>query len=225
MGVPAYSDKCALDIDTDKYGKELLSCARLVIPYSEIQQHVLKLQRELNELVSDQPFFAAPVLDGADRFCTDLIEPYNNANRSPLRFKSYRRTQSTGMVDRDREILDSFLSSRKIHEPYPIVVVEDILDNGYTLADILSFFHENNIQCSDFSFFVLLNKPGARKTKCPEIDMHVGCTIPNFFVIGYGLDYDGHFRKLNNIYEVTDEEQLKEIVRTRQRANSVPNIR
>lgn len=79
-----------------------------------------------------------------------------------------------------------------------IIIVEDIVDTGKTLHHVLEEFKELGIRSIDI--LTLLYKPEAAKTK---FDLkYVGFEIPNDFVVGYGLDYDGYGRNLKDIYKV-----------------------
>ena len=81
-----------------------------------------------------------------------------------------------------------------------IVIIEDIVDTGKTLNHILEEFNE--LGAKSIEILTLLHKPEVSKT--PMNLKYVGFEIPNKFVVGYGLDYDGYGRNLKDIYKVVE---------------------
>jgi len=83
-----------------------------------------------------------------------------------------------------------------------IVIVEDIVDTGLTLTHILKTIKEKNP--ASIKVASLLLKPAALKYQIEELE-YIGFEIPNEFVVGYGLDYNGLGRNLTDIYRATGE--------------------
>ena len=110
-----------------------------------------------------------------------------------MKLSSYVGTQTTNTV---RELigLDQVLYGRTV------VIVEDIIDTGVTMAYTLEKLRK--LGASDVRIATLLFKPEAFK-KNYAID-YVGIVIPNDFIVGYGLDYDGHGRNYPDIYKIID---------------------
>ena len=81
-----------------------------------------------------------------------------------------------------------------------IIIVEDIVDTGKTLNHILREFEE--LGARSIEILALLHKPEA--TKKPVSLKYVGFEIPDKFVVGYGLDYDGYGRNLADLYKIVD---------------------
>jgi hypoxanthine phosphoribosyltransferase len=79
-----------------------------------------------------------------------------------------------------------------------VIVVEDIVDTGHTLEHIVNVLKEENV--ASFSITSLFFKPEAYQKTLP-ID-YIGLEIPNRFIVGYGLDYDGLGRNLSEIYQL-----------------------
>lgn len=148
-----------------------------------------------------QPIFIA-VLNGAFMFASDLIKrTYFDSEISFVKLSSYDGMKSTGNV---KEIigLNTNIKNR------PVIILEDIVDTGYTLQAILNEVKKH--EPSDIKVASLLFKPAALKVKI-NID-YVGIEIPNDFVVGYGLDYMGRGRNLEDIYKVVDiKKQLEDI--------------
>ena len=161
--------------------------ARILIDAEQIQRRTAELAIVLDEEYgSDVPLLVG-VLNGAVAFMTDLMR----AMTIPLEIdfmavSSYgAATQSSGVVrilkDLDREI-----------EGRRIVVVEDIVDSGLTLQYLLDVLQRRNPR--DIRVVALLKKEKPDALEVP-VDQ-IGFTIPDEFVIGYGLDYAGKYRNL-----------------------------
>ncbi len=134
------------------------------------------------------------VLNGAFIFASDLLKKVTvDCEISFVKLSSYVGTQTTNTV---RELigLDQVLSGRTV------VIVEDIIDTGITMAYTLEKLRK--LGASDVRIATLLFKPEAFK-KNYAID-YVGIVIPNDFIVGYGLDYDGHGRNYPDIYKIID---------------------
>ncbi|NQT77438.1 MAG: hypoxanthine phosphoribosyltransferase [Bacteroidetes bacterium] len=134
------------------------------------------------------------VLNGAFIFASDLLKKVTvDCEISFVKLSSYVGTQTTNTV---RELigLDQMLSGRTV------VIVEDIIDTGITMAYTLEKLRK--LGASDVRIATLLFKPEAFK-KNYAID-YVGIVIPNDFIVGYGLDYDGHGRNYPDIYKIID---------------------
>ncbi len=161
--------------------------ARILIGEEQIRGRIAQLAKVLDgEYGEDVPLLVG-VLNGAVTFMTDLMR----AMTIPLEIdfmavSSYgAATQSSGVV-RILKDLDQEIEGRRV------VVVEDIVDSGLTLQYLLDVLERRSP--SDVCVVALL-----KKTKPDAIEVpvdHVGFTIPDEFVIGYGLDYAGKYRNL-----------------------------
>jgi len=81
-----------------------------------------------------------------------------------------------------------------------VIIVEDIIDSGFTMAHFLNQLHE--LEPNSIKIASLLFKPDAFQ-KDFKID-YLGMDIPNDFIVGYGLDYDGHGRNFGDIYKIVE---------------------
>ncbi|RYY94926.1 MAG: hypoxanthine phosphoribosyltransferase [Chitinophagaceae bacterium] len=159
-----------------------------------IQARIAELAQEINkEYEGKQPLFIA-ILNGAFMFASDLFKQLTiTAEISFIKLASYKGTNSTGNVVTAIG-LDQDLIGRDI------IVVEDIVDTGKTLAEFLPKLQHH--QPTSVRIATLLHKPEA--TKHPLTLDYVGFSIPNKFVVGYGLDYDGIGRNLKEIYQLAE---------------------
>ncbi|GGE58265.1 hypoxanthine phosphoribosyltransferase [Pedobacter psychrotolerans] len=135
------------------------------------------------------------VLNGSFLFMADLIKEVNiPCEVAFMRVASYEGTSSSGQV---KELigLPANIKDRDI------IVVEDIVDTGLTLTHILKMIKEKNP--ASVKVASLLLKPSALKYEIEDL-AYVGFEIPNEFVVGYGLDYNGLGRNLIDIYRATE---------------------
>jgi hypoxanthine phosphoribosyltransferase len=131
------------------------------------------------------------VLNGSFLFMADLIKEINiSCEVGFIKVASYHGDASTGKITEAFGLPDD-LKDRDI------ILVEDIVDTGQTLAYILAKVYEQ--KPASVTVCSLLFKPAALLAPIPELT-YVGFEIPNEFVVGYGLDYNGLGRNLNDIY-------------------------
>ncbi|MCK4749791.1 MAG: hypoxanthine phosphoribosyltransferase [Bacteroidales bacterium] len=166
----------------------------IFIPEDEIQEQVARIAVEMNsELADKDPIFLG-ILNGAFMFASDLYKQLSfPCQITFLKLASYSGTQSTGTVKQligiNRDLKDRV-----------VVVLEDIVDTGVTLETIirqLSGYQPAEIQVATF-----LHKPAATIREV-KLD-YVGIEIPNDFILGYGLDYDGYGRNFKEIYQLVN---------------------
>ncbi|WP_029274887.1 hypoxanthine phosphoribosyltransferase [Pedobacter borealis] len=135
------------------------------------------------------------VLNGSFLFMADLIKEINvPCEVAFMRVASYEGTASSGNVKELIGLPDNI-------EDRDIIIVEDIVDTGLTLTHILKTIKEKNP--ASIKVASLLLKPSALKYEIEELE-YVGFEIPNEFVVGYGLDYNGLGRNLTDIYRATE---------------------
>lgn len=160
------------------------------IPEAEILQRVKAVAARINEDYKGQnPIFLA-VLNGSFIFAADLLREVDlPCEISFVKLASYEGTQTTGAI---RELigLNVDITGR------PVIVVEDIVDTGVTMVHMLETLKKQNPSSIDVC--TLLLKPGKLQA---QLDIRYCCLeIPNDFIVGYGLDYDGFGRNTRDIY-------------------------
>ena len=135
-----------------------------------------------------------PILNGSFIFAADLFKKISiEAEICFIKLASYKGTKSSGQVVTAIG-LDMDLFNRHV------VIVEDIVDTGKTLSEFLpQLLHQ---QPASLKIAALLHKPSA--TQYPLAIDYLGFTIPDKFVLGYGLDYNGLGRNIDEIYELVD---------------------
>jgi hypoxanthine phosphoribosyltransferase len=162
------------------------------ISHEKIDQAIQKIAKQLeNDLADENPLFLV-ILNGAFMFAGDLFKKFTfPAEISFIKFVSYQGTQSTGTV-RQLIGLDEDIEGRTI------VLVEDIVDTGVSMEKVLEYLADK--KAKDIRIATLLFKPNSYK-KHFKVN-YIGLEIPNDFIIGYGLDYNGQARNLKDIYKI-----------------------
>jgi hypoxanthine phosphoribosyltransferase len=156
----------------------------------QIQARVAELGAEINHDYGDREVILVCVLRGAVVFLADLLRTLSvPASVDFMAISSYGSdTRSTGVV-RILKDLDDSIESRHV------LVVEDIVDTGLTLNYLLENLRHRN--AASVRVCALLDKPARRRTEA-RLD-YIGFTVPDAFVVGYGLDYDQRYRGLSFI--------------------------
>jgi hypoxanthine phosphoribosyltransferase len=160
----------------------------------QINEQVSRLGEEINQdYEGKRPLFIA-ILNGSFMFASDLFKKLNiEAEICFIKLASYQGIKSTGKVVTSIG-LDQSLKDRHI------VVVEDIVDTGKTLHEFLPQLVDH--APASIKIATLLHKPEA--LQYPLSLDYIGFKVPNKFLLGYGLDYDGLGRNLKEIYQLTD---------------------
>jgi hypoxanthine phosphoribosyltransferase len=146
-----------------------------------------------NDLKKKDPVFLV-ILNGAFMFAADLFKMLSiDCELSFVKLASYSGTQSTERVKKLIGLGEN-LKGRNV------VIVEDIIDTGITMENLLEQLH--SMQAKEVKVATLLFKPNAF-VKDFDID-YIGMNIPNDFIVGYGLDYNGHGRNFKDIYKIVE---------------------
>ncbi|MBR1498772.1 MAG: hypoxanthine phosphoribosyltransferase [Bacteroidaceae bacterium] len=159
---------------------------------AEIKKEVKRVAEEISrDYAGSQPVFLA-VLNGSFIFAADLLREVDlPCEISFVKLASYQGTNTTGSI---REVigLNIDITGR------PVIIVEDIVDTGLTMAHMLETLRGHNPASIDIC--TLLLKPSKLQVK---LDVRYCCKkIPDDFVVGYGLDYDGFGRNTKDIYTI-----------------------
>ncbi len=168
----------------------------LFITAATISQRIQELAVEINrDYDGKKPLFIA-ILNGSFVFAADLFRCVTiDAEICFIKLASYKGTKSSGHVvtaiGLDIDIVDRH-----------VVVLEDIVDTGKTLHYFLPQLL--NQQPASLKIASLLHKPSAVLFPIP-ID-YLGFTVPNHFLLGYGLDYNGLGRNLSALYKLVEKE-------------------
>ena len=167
---------------------------RRLISAKEIDEKVAELAKQIRVDMgnAEVPVFLC-VLKGAFVFAADLVRNYEGlCELQFLRMSSYNGANTTGKVTLYPGLDGEMLKGRRV------VVVEDIVDTGYTMRDVLDSLHDK--KAASVQVCALLCKPDKLKV---DINLkYLALNIPNGFIVGYGLDYDGFGRNTRDIYKI-----------------------
>jgi hypoxanthine phosphoribosyltransferase len=163
---------------------------RILIPRAKLQRRITEMAREIRKDFPEEPLHLVGVLKGAVFFLTDLGKQIpGEVSFDFIAVSSYGAdTRSSGQVRLTRD-LDSSIEGKTV------IIVEDILDTGMTMQYLLRVFDQRKPK--RLRVAALLDKPERRIA-----DVHadyVGFTIPNEFVVGYGLDYAERYRNMPDV--------------------------
>lgn len=168
----------------------------LFIPYEKIRSIVEEMAEKMNNDFQDKnPLFIC-ILNGSFMFAAEIFKRISllDAEISFIKLASYSGTNTTGSV-KQLIGLNEDLTGRTV------IVLEDIVDSGITIANTIEQIQAKNP--AEIKIATLLLKPDALQIKV-QLD-YIGLEIPNDFIVGYGLDYNGRGRNLIDIYKVTEK--------------------
>lgn len=164
----------------------------LFIDADTIQESIKRIAVDINkDLDGKNPIFVA-ILNGSFMFAGDLMKHVTVPSEITfVRISSYKGLESTKNI---KEII----GLNEDIEGRTVVILEDIVDTGNTIVRLLEQFESHNPK--EIKVATLLFKPKALvKDVKPD---YVALDIPNDFIVGYGLDYDGYGRNLQDIYKI-----------------------
>lgn len=171
----------------------------ILIDEGKLQERIAELGEEISRDYQNENLHLICILRGGIIFLSDLMRNITVPNTVDfMAVSSYGVTrQSTGQVRITLDLKDDIQDRH-------VLLVEDIVDSGYTIASVLEFLKTRHPK--SLRVCTLLNKPARREVEVP-ID-YCGFVIPNKFVFGYGLDMDEYYRNLPFIATV-DLERYK----------------
>ena len=179
----------------DKYFKPF-------IPAEEIDAIMQRLAIEIAEDVGDEiPVFVG-ILNGSFMVVSDFVKKYPKlCEVTFIKLASYEGVKSTEDIQRLIGLTQD-LTGRTV------IILEDIIDTGNTLTEVHRIFKNEKVK--SLKIATLFYKPEAYKK---DFKLHyVGMEIPNKFIVGYGLDYDGLGRNLPEIYQIKETQHMTNLV-------------
>lgn len=163
------------------------------ITEDEIQTRIKTIVAELSSTFHDKKPVFVVVLRGAFMFASDILKKFNHPCEIEfVKLSSYAGMQSTGKINITLPLKEEVVKNRDV------IIIEDIVDSGLTMDFFISYVKA--LQPNSVSLISFLYKPENLK-KDVKIDI-IGFTIPDLFVIGYGLDFDGEGRNLSAVYQL-----------------------
>ncbi|CAH0334779.1 hypoxanthine phosphoribosyltransferase [Flavobacterium sp. SOK18b] len=164
------------------------------ISAKEIDFAIAKMVSQVEADFADETPIFVGVLNGAFMVVADFVKQYKKpCEVSFIKMASYEGTSTTNEVKQLIGINQDFTGRS-------VVIIEDIVDTGNTLVELKELFKKQNVK--HFKIATLFFKPEAYQ-KDIKID-YIGIRIPNKFIVGYGLDYDGLGRNLPEVYKLKE---------------------
>lgn len=167
------------------------------VPYisaDEIQERVQALAAQINKDYEGEEILFLAILNGSFMFAADLFKHLEiDASISFIKLASYKGTSSTGKVITAIGLEEHLVDKH-------IIVVEDIIDTGRTMHHFLPELKRQQPKSIKIASF--LSKPDA--LKFPIFIDYLGFDIPNKFVVGYGLDFDGLGRNISELLQIEE---------------------
>lgn len=161
---------------------------KVLLSEEQIQKKVLELAAILSEEYADKDPVFVGVLKGVVIFFADMVRRINiPCEIDFMCISSYGGTESSGNVAVKKDVSVD-LKGRHV------VILEDIYDTGNSLDFTYKYLMSK--EPASLKICTLLDKPERRKSGITLVPDYVGFTIPNEFVVGYGLDYNEHYRNL-----------------------------
>lgn len=167
----------------------------VLISKEDLEKRVKELGEQITKDFADEEVVVVGVLKGSFLFMADLVRNIDlKVDIDFMTVSSYEGVESSGNVKIIKDI--NIDIKNKV-----VIMVEDIIDTGLTMHNLKEIFKVR--QCKDFKICTLLDKLERRK-----IDIradYVGFDVPNEFVVGYGLDYEGRYRNLPEVGVLKEE--------------------
>ncbi len=179
----------------DKYFKPFISA-------QQIDEALQRMANEIAEDVGDEiPVFVG-ILNGSFMLTSDFVKKYpNTCEVTFIKLASYEGLKSSEDIQRLIGLTQD-LTGRTV------IILEDIIDSGKTLAEVHRIFKNEKVK--SLKIATLFYKPEAYKK---DFKLHyVGIEIPDKFIVGYGLDYDGLGRNLTEVYQIKQTQHMTNIV-------------
>ena len=166
----------------------------LFLSENEILEGIKNVAQNIQREVKDKDPLFVCVLNGAFMFASDLIKQLDfPCELCFIRLKSYEGTK------RGEKVKEIYGLTENIENRH-VVILEDIIDTGYTMYNLKEKLGMK--KPASLRIATLLFKPAALQLAVkPD---YVAIEIPNNFIVGYGLDYEGHGRNLRNIYKICE---------------------
>ena len=168
----------------------------VLIDSKTLQKRIKQLAKEISKDYKDKQPVLLCLLKGSLHFMTALSENMSiPVEYECLKISSYANTKSTGKV----QVLSQML---KPITGKDVIIVEDIIDTGHTIKKVMEILESENV--ASVEIVTMLNKEARREVEGIKAK-YVGFEIPDYFVMGYGLDYNEFYRNLPYIGVLKEE--------------------
>ncbi|NFD29119.1 hypoxanthine phosphoribosyltransferase [Clostridium botulinum] len=163
----------------------------ILISKEEIEEKITEIGEKISKDYKDKNLYILSLLRGSFIFAADIVRKINVPTKIGfMTTSSYgHKEQSSGNVKIVNDITDDI-------KGYDVIVVDDIVDTGITMEFVMN--HVKSLGANSVKSCVLLDKPERRKV---NLDPDYSCfTIPDVFVVGYGLNYGDYYRNIPYVF-------------------------
>ncbi len=167
----------------------------VMITQQQINDRAAEIGRQIEEDFKGEPIILVGILRGAVLWMADIMKNTNlDMTIDFMAVSSYGSAKKSSGIVKINKDLDTDIEGKNV------IIVEDIVDSGYTLNYLKGYFESR--AAKSVKICTLLDKPEGRKV---DIDVdYIGFTVDDRFIIGYGLDYDQKYRNLPYISFLED---------------------
>ena len=170
---------------------------KILVTQEEIEQIVARIGKQISNDYEGKELIVIGMLKGGLPFMMDLIKHINiPISIDFMQISSYNGTESSTILF--KKDIESQVCNKHV------IIVDDIIDTGRTIMEVQKIFANRHVKSIEFA--CLLDKPAGRCVNYQP--KYIGTTVPNEFVVGYGLDYNEYYRNLPYI-GVLKEEKYK----------------
>lgn len=168
---------------------------KILFDSDKIAERVIELGEEISKDYDGNEIVVISLLRGSFVFAADLVR----AIQLPVNI-DFMTTSSYGHDEVSSGIVDIITDIRTNIEDKDVLIVDDIMDSGYTMSKVVEYIRKKRPQ--SIKVCVMLDKPSRRKANItPD---YVGFTIPDVFIVGYGLNYGDYYRNTPYIFTFDD---------------------
>lgn len=181
----------------------------VLIPDSDIHIRIEQLAGEVHGAIGDQPLVVICVLKGAFRFFTDLVSALSQKRfhcNTTMTFEFIRAQSYIDTKPGDCVNITGLSNSELLHfNDKHVLIIDDILDTGHTMATLVQKFQQSTKAKRVWTAVLLSKRDIERSNDLPsQFEDFVAFSVPNLFVVGYGMDYNQLFRDLPHVCVMND---------------------
>ncbi|KAB3529831.1 hypoxanthine phosphoribosyltransferase [Alkaliphilus serpentinus] len=170
----------------------------ILLSEEDIRRRTKELGQQLSEEYANKKLVVVSLLKGSFIFTADLVRQLS----IPVKIE-FMTTSSYGHGEESSGIINIINDIKKDLTGYDVLVVDDITDSGLTMKFVMEHLSKKN--AASVKCCVLLDKPERRKVDI--VPDYLGFTIPDKFVVGYGLNYGDYYRNVPYVFVVTDKDR------------------
>jgi hypoxanthine phosphoribosyltransferase len=165
-----------------------------MISKADLEHRIEEIAKQISVDYAGKDLLIVPILNGSALFAAELMKRITIPCKfSFVKISTYHKTASTGKFSQQIGLTEEIDGKH-------ILVIEDIVDTGFTMGQFIHFLRDNNPASAEIC--TLLHKP--KPSNSSVSIKYTGFSIEDKFVVGFGLDYDGYGRNLPEVYVLSE---------------------